>query len=297
MSSRDWKRYNEALVKRGEILLDLGMMHDWGRELAEMNEGKEGGRYEYPGSLIRLLAFIHVYLRLPYRQLEGFVRMLSRHVEGLKAPDYSSMAWRIQRLDVKLNDALAESDDEVVIALDASGIKVANRGDWMRHKWKVKRGYLKIHIAVDVKRKEILALEVTKEKVADGRRLKSLVREASKQAKITRAIGDGGYDTKTNFRYLAERGIEPVIKVRKNASSKARGCMIRKLVAQEYLQDQEAWKHNHGYGRRWMAETVFSTFKRLFGEYASSVKFRHMVKEMTIKATLYNLFTATSPGI
>ena len=115
--------YNAALVRRGEILLDFGMMGDWKRELAEMNGGKEGGRYMYPDSFVRLLAFIHVYLRLPYRQLEGFVRMLSRHLDGLRVPDYSSMAWRIQRLDVKLNDDLAESMEEVVLAVDSSGVK------------------------------------------------------------------------------------------------------------------------------------------------------------------------------
>jgi hypothetical protein len=297
MPTRDWRAYNEALVRRGEILLDLRIMKGWKHELIEMNEGKEGARYEYPDSFVRLLAFIHVYLRLPYRQLEGFVRMLAGHVTGLRIPDYSSMAWRIQRLNVKLNDEVAERNDDVVIALDASGIKVSNRGEWMRHKWKVRRGFLKIHVAVDVKRKMIMALEVTKEKVADGRRLKSLVRKASKQAKITKTIGDGGYDSKTNFRYLADKKIEPVIKVRKNSSSKANGCMPRKLVAQEYLRNPEAWKRKHGYGQRWMAETVFSTFKRLFGEYASSIRFRYMVREMMLKASLYNLFTAISPAI
>jgi hypothetical protein len=297
MAARDWRAYNEALVRRGEILLDLRIMKGWKHELAEMNEGKEGARYEYPDSFLRLLAFIHVYLRLPYRQLEGFVRMLARHVNALRTPDYSSMAWRTQRLNVKLNDDVAERNDDVVIALDASGIKVSNRGEWMRHKWKVRRGFLKIHVAVDVKRKRILALEVTKEKVADGRRLKSLVGKASKQAKITKAIGDAAYDTKSNFRYLAQNGIEPAIKVRRNASSKAGGCMPRKLVAQEYLRNPEAWKRKHDYGQRWMAETVFSAFKRLFGEYASSLKFRYMVKEMMLKASLYNLFTAISPGI
>jgi len=41
-----------------------------------------------------------------------------------------------------------------------------------------------------------------------------------------------------------------------------------------------------------MAETVFSTFKRLFGEYASSIKFKYTVKEMMIKALLFNVFTS-----
>ena len=93
----------------------------------------------------------------------------------------------------------------------------------MRRKWKVKRGYLKIHIAVDVKRKKILALKVTNEKVGDGRMLQPLVEEASKKTKITKTIGDGAYDTKNNFRYLAEKRIEPVIRVRRNSSRKAKG--------------------------------------------------------------------------
>ncbi len=102
------------MARHGEILLDLRIMKGWRHELAEMNEGKESGGYEYRGSFIRLLAFIHAYLRLPYRQLEDFIRMLPRHLDGLKTPDYSSMAWRIQRLDVKLNDALVDSTAEVV---------------------------------------------------------------------------------------------------------------------------------------------------------------------------------------
>jgi hypothetical protein len=176
------------------------------------------------------------------------------------------------------------------LAVDGSGIKVSNRGDWIRHKWKVKRGYLKIHIAVDVKRKKILALKVTDERVGDGRMLQPLVEEASKKGgKIAKTIGDGAYDTKSNFRYLAGNEIEPVIKVRKSSSSRAGGCMPRKLVAQEYLRDPEAWKRKHGYGQRWMVESTISSLKRTFGEYVSARSMRNMAQEMMIKASLYNV--------
>ena len=43
--------------------------------------------------------------------------------------------------------------------------KVANRGEWIRHKWHVRRGYLKIHVAVNIKNKKIISLEVTSEEV------------------------------------------------------------------------------------------------------------------------------------
>ena len=38
----------------------------------------------------------------------------------------------------------------------------------------------------------------------------------------------------------------------------------------------------------WVAETVFSCIKRTFGEYVYSVKLENMVKEMMLKASLYN---------
>jgi len=52
---------------RGEILLDPGLLQRRGEELKEMNRGKEGGRYQYPYSLIELQASLHARLMLPYR--------------------------------------------------------------------------------------------------------------------------------------------------------------------------------------------------------------------------------------
>ena len=275
-------------MKRGEILLDLRILDRWNDELERMNKGKEGGQYVYPEIFIRLLGYVRVLFHLPLRQTEGFLKALRRFDSRIHVPDYSTIDRRVNRLGIKLDEE--DYGDDIVLAVDGSGIKVSNRGEWIRHKWKVKRGYLKIHIAVDTKRKKILALKVTDEKVGDGRMLQPLVEEASKKAKIAKTIGDGAYDTKSNFRYLAENGIEPVIKVRKNSSGKARGCMPRKLAAQEYLQDPETWKREHGYGQRWMAETVFSSYKRTFGEHVSAKTMRNMTNELMLKASLYNLF-------
>ena len=40
----DWPDYNEELVRRDEILLDLSLLKSWGEELEEMNRGREGTR-------------------------------------------------------------------------------------------------------------------------------------------------------------------------------------------------------------------------------------------------------------
>ena len=63
----------------------------------------------------------------------------------------------INKLEIKINERLG---NDIVIALDSTGIKVANRGEWIRHKWHVRKGSLKIHVAVDIKkRKRILSLK------------------------------------------------------------------------------------------------------------------------------------------
>jgi len=39
-----------------------------------------------------------------------------------------------------------------------------------------------------------------------------------------------------------------------------------------------------------MAESAFSSVKRAFGEYVSSIKWNNIVNEMMLKASIYNLF-------
>jgi hypothetical protein len=163
-------------------------------------------------------------------------------------------------MDIKLDTSIIiNSNDDIVIAVDSTGIKVANRGEWMREKWKTRRGFIKIHIAVDVKSKQITSIQVTKENVTDGKMLKSLVYDALSKADVKKVIADGAYDSKDNFRFLSFNGIESCIKVRKNSSStNARGCMPRKIAVIEQIRDIR-WKERHGYGLRWIAESAISS--------------------------------------
>jgi hypothetical protein len=44
-----------------------------------------------------------------------------------------------------------------------------------------------------------------------------------------------------------------------------------------------------GYGRRWAVETVYSTFKRLFGECSLARSFENIARELEGKVALYNM--------
>jgi len=290
---RDWSQYNEALVRRGEINLSPSVIDDWKRELNRANDGKVGEPYHYPESYIRLLAFTRLLFHLPYRQTEGFVHFLSKHVDGLKAPDYSTIDRRTNKLGVSLDDSLISSNAPVSIAIDSSGVKVHNGGDWIRKVWKVKKGYLKIHFAVDIKTKQIVSMDVSSEKVHDGRRMKRLVNKAKENVRVKRVLADGAYDSRANFRFLSNNRIEPVIRVRSNSVPKSKGCMARKLaVIEQQTFKPKAWSRIHRFGYRWRVEGTFSCIKRIFGEYVTAKKFVNMAKEMAMKASIYNAFIA-----
>ena len=64
--------------------------------------------------------------------------------------------------------------------------------------------------------------------------------------------GDGAYDSRANFNLLASNGIDPAIKVRKNASRKAKGCYARKQAVIAQQKDFEGWREEKKkYGDRW----------------------------------------------
>ncbi|RLJ02845.1 MAG: hypothetical protein DRP11_02505 [Candidatus Aenigmatarchaeota archaeon] len=63
-----------------------------------MSGGREGNRFTYPDSLIRLL------FHLPYRYLGGIKRGLSMYIEGLEAPNCTTLNRRINRLNLNIDE-------------------------------------------------------------------------------------------------------------------------------------------------------------------------------------------------
>lgn len=95
-------------------------------------------------------------------------------------------------------------DNEIVFAVDSTGMKVTSRGDWMREKHGVERkGWIKVHIAVDVETRRPITFEITDERVTDLLNSKNMVMIAGEKC-INMA---GGGRQRASFRqssaYLA----------------------------------------------------------------------------------------------
>src|SRR5215469_10712501 len=156
--------------------------------------------------------------------------------------------------------------------VDASGLTVTKKGDYIEQKWiKKKKEFIKLHIAVDAKSE----FRVTKGNVHDSKKFSPMIREAYEEYDIDKVYADKPHDNRRSFNLLDDLNIEPAIQIRKNASIKAKGCPLRRdevLLIRRL--GYERWKQLKDAGRRWIAEIVFSSLKRVLGENLLSRKFK-----------------------
>ena len=282
VDKRNWPEYNEKLVKRGWFYLSTDFVKNWDKELKKMNKRKNGRPYRYPETFIQFSGLAYSFLHLPYRQLEGFLRALSGFVPGLRSADYTTLWQRISNLELNI----PVPDNDIVVAVDSTGMKVTSRGDWMREKHGVERkGWIKVHVAVDVETRRPITFEITDERITDQDMVKPLLTDI----KLKDSLMDGAYDKEEVFKFIKEKGVAmPGIKIRKNAIVKA-GSERAESVLEFKKYGYDSWKLVHRYGRRWAAESVFSAIKRIFGENVRATSKKGMFDEVSRMLNFYSI--------
>jgi len=197
-----------------------------------------------------------------YRQLQGFAQSFLGKLLSTAVPNFRTICYRFLKLNIEFKFE-EELPDDAIIIVDSTGMKVTNRGEWIRMRGRMKRkGWVKLHIAYEAKSKKIVEFKVTDERGQDCKEglemLKELYENTKRSKKrIREVIADAGYDTHEIFNYLSERYISAVIKLRRNLSR-----IIR------YMRDSGGnWSRELGYNKRWLIESFFSSYKRFFGEH------------------------------
>ena len=285
IDKRDWKKYNEELVRRGEFYINPAFLETWNEEIKEMNAGKIGQPYLYPKSMIEFLAVLSP--KYDVRSLEGIMKGLSKMNYDFPVISYSQINRRVNALDLTFpveNNNIFFDD---VVGCDGTGIKVSNRGEWMRQKWKIRRGWIKV-VTLANKRGKIIDVEVGIETMRENFAFRKMLKIHHES--IGTAYGDGTYDTKANFELCRQLKINPVFKIRENASSNANGSMFRKEFVDEYKElGYKKWSKKNKYGNRWLCtEVIYSAVKRMEGEYVRATKKKNILHEAKMKFWIYD---------
>ncbi|MGB6674936.1 MAG: IS5 family transposase [Candidatus Nitrosopolaris sp.] len=293
-TNKSWHDYNESLVERGRVLIDVSFLKSANDEIKKMNKGKVGAPFQYPYSYIEFVAFLKVGFKIPYRTVQGIVRGLSEYlrIEEMHFTHIRRSILKIKPSVRNLGFEGEEDDKPITLIVDASGLTISKKGDYIEDKWiREKKEFVKLHIAVDEKSKKVVSFRITKGNVHDTKKFGPLVKESAKRHDVDKVYGDKAYDNRKNFNILDDMNAEPAISIRKNASTRSKGCPLRRdEVFLVKKLGYEGWKQLKDTGRRWIAEIVFSSIKRVLGEDLLSKKFSAQKVEAGLKVMLYNQF-------
>ena len=251
---------------------------------------------EFPLSGLVVLLLLKVMLGVSYRTMSSLIKDLRLYLlVGLKrAPCYKTLQNTMSYLDseilYRVNRELVPSRVRLA-GMDASGLRTARKGGWVvirfGHKQR-KRDYKKLHILVDLETKKILYCTLTNGTAADSPQLPIHLQQ-TEWIKFETVLADGGYDTRTCFNSINERNARPGIPVRKNASSRARGCSSRRHAVLEQQKDKEKWKISVKYTMRVIVECVFSATKRRYGDALASIRDDFRILEAWLRTLLWNI--------
>lgn len=282
---RDWRAYNEELVKVGEYLLDLDWVEGWDNDLTLMNAGKVGARYKFPKSLIELQAIWHA-KNFPFRTIEGMTRDLCKIGQLPDYNDYSTTNRRMNQLDYILDVPKSES---IAVFSDGTGLQAVAGGEYLREKYgKKNRRWVQVIILGDPITKLPVSYEVNIIQESEANSAQHQIEELLKaDVNITSFGGDGAFDQMNLWNFLQEQEIQSIIKPDKNALEDTDNDMRNKYV-KERKKSYKKWAKKYKYGMRWPAtEGIFSAIKRIFGETLHATSEIGMIKEASTKIWAY----------
>jgi len=221
-ANKSWHDYNESLVERGRVLIDVSFLKSANDEIKKMNKCKVGAPFQYPYSYIEFVAFLKVGFKIPYRTVQGIVRGLSEYLR-IEEMHFTHIRRSILKIKPSVRNLGYEGEDDdkpIKLIVTASGLTISKKRDYIEEKWiREKKEFVKLHIAVDEKSKKVVSFRITKGNVHDTKKFGPLVKESAKRHDVDKVYGDKAYDNRKNFNILGDMNSEPAISIRKNAST------------------------------------------------------------------------------
>lgn len=290
---RNWKQYNDALVRRGSITLwvDPDTLQAWRYQ----GPARRGAQFRYSDTAIQCVLTLRSVYHLPLRATEGFARSIFELMGlDLPVPDYTTLCRRAKTLQITLPKV---AGGPLHLVIDSTGLKVYGEGEWKvrQHGYSRRRTWIKLHLAIDPESHEIRAAMVSEPGVTDAEAVPDLL--AQEGGPVEAVEADGAFDRRGVYEELERRGARAVIPPRRDAKIRRHGNKAGpRLARDENLRrirkvGRAAWKQESGYHRRSLGETAMSRMKTIFGGGVASRRTQQQAKEVGIRCRALNIMT------
>jgi hypothetical protein len=291
----NWSSYNEALRRRGSLLVWLDREMEW---LAPKRgrPGRPGRPETFSDAAIQFCLSIKVLFGLALRQTIGMVASLLK-MAGLDwpVPDFSTLCRRQKTVSIQIPFRRAGGDLHLLV--DSTGVKVLGDGEWQarKHGPSRRRQWRKVHLAMDAATEDIRAVEFTSSHQGDSPVLPDLLAQIPADQAIGTVTADGAYDTRTCHSAIAERGGTAVIPIRKNGRPWKEDCPAARSRNETLRTTRHFgrafWKRLTGYHARSRIEAQMLRLKAL-GDRITSRNPDRQTAEIHTRVALMNRFSA-----
>lgn len=292
---RNWKEYDQALVRRGSITIWLS--DDFEKNWNYAGEKQPGHPYEYSAQAITIMLMMKSVFHLPNRATEGLVGSIFEMLHLLlPVPDHTTLSRRGKDLEVGLPKKVRGPID---LVMDSTGLKIYGEGEWKvrTHGATKRRTWRTLHLGVDPDSGEIEAMALTENSVDDAEMADSLLSQIDQT--IDHFAADGSYDKRKVYASLQTHAPAAILLIppRKNARIWQHGNMkADRLKRDENLrtirqQGRKAWKESSGYHMRSLVETSMFRFKTILGGRLSARLLETQVTQARIGCAVLNRMT------
>ena len=129
----NWCGYNESLRNRGD--LTVWITGDARKHWAAPRRRSRGGQPRYSDLAITMCLTLGMVYRLPLRQTQGLIRSISKlMLLEISVPDFSTLSRRGRGLSLPARPKI-KITDPVHLAIDSTGLKVFDEGEWLQSKY------------------------------------------------------------------------------------------------------------------------------------------------------------------
>src|ERR1700676_2967965 len=198
----NWADYNAALIRRGSLTVWVTDEAIAGWHVPAT--GKRGGQLVYSDLAIETGLALRLVLRLGSRQIEGTLGSIA-HLLGvdIRIPDHTTFSRRGDGLTLLKKPV--ERGEPLHLLIDSTGLKMYGEGEWReeKHGKRSRRGWRKLHLAIDANSHGIVAVELTTDEVGDVTAAPELLDQID--GSVASVTGDGAYDADVVYDEITRR--------------------------------------------------------------------------------------------
>lgn len=291
----NWPEYDSGLRQRGSLTVWLTpqALSCW----QAPKRTTRGGQPRYSDLAIETALTLGLVFGLRLRQTEGFVTSVLKLMGlDLAVPDHTTLSRRASKPGKRHGDRIPQNGP-IHILIDSTGLQVYGAGQWLleKHGAKSRRGWRKLHLALDADSGDIIAHVMTDQEVGDASQVGPLLDQID--TPIGQFTADGAYDGEPIYGAVTNHSPDAAVVIPPRANAVERkdtdtSSQRARHIAAINADGRMKWQAATGYGKRSLVETAIGRYKSIIGRRLRARSFAAQQTEVAIGCAVLNRMLA-----